>query len=282
MAVITTGFFDGVHLGHRSLIENLVQCAREHSEPSIVTTFWPHPRMVLQKDARGLRLLSTMQEKERRLKVLGVDRIEVVPFTRQFASLTAEQYLREILNTKNAGSKLVLGYDNRIGSDQLSPQQTVKLASSMGIEAVLCEAYGDISSTKIRKALLEGRVEFANECLGYGYSLRGVVVGGKQLGRTIGYPTANMQRYDPLKLVPAAGAYLTRVRVLGREFYGMTNIGTVIETHIFDFDEDIYGLDIELTFEAFIREEMKFSSVGELKKQLEKDEMSAKKHIFGI
>lgn len=152
----------------------------------------------------------------------------------------------------------------------------------MGIEAVLCEAYGDISSTKIRNALLEGRVEFANECLGYGYSLRGVVVGGKQLGRTIGYPTANMQRYDPLKLVPAAGAYLTRVRVLGREFYGMTNIGTVIETHIFDFDEDIYGLDIELTFEAFIREEMKFSSVGELKKQLEKDEMSAKKHIFGI
>lgn len=282
MAVITTGFFDGVHLGHRSLIENLVQCAREHSEPSIVTTFWPHPRMVLQKDARGLRLLSTMQEKERRLKVLGVDRIEVLPFTRQFASLTAEQYLREILNTKNAGSKLVLGYDNRIGSDQLSPQETVKLASSMGIEAVLCEAYGDISSTKIRKALLEGRVEFANECLGYGYSLRGVVVGGKQLGRTIGYPTANMQRYDPLKLVPAAGAYLTRVRVLGREFYGMTNIGTVIETHIFDFDEDIYGLDIELTFEAFIREEMKFSSVGELKKQLEKDEMSAKKHIFGI
>ena len=282
MAVITTGFFDGVHLGHRSLIENLVQCAREHSEPSIVTTFWPHPRMVLQKDARGLRLLSTMQEKERRLKVLGVDRIEVLPFTRQFASLTAEQYLREILNTKNAGSKLVLGYDNRIGSDQLSPQETVKLASSMGIEAVLCEAYGDISSTKIRNALLEGRVEFANECLGYGYSLRGVVVGGKQLGRTIGYPTANMQRYDPLKLVPAAGAYLTRVRVLGREFYGMTNIGTVIETHIFDFDEDIYGLDIELTFEAFIREEMKFSSVGELKKQLEKDEMSAKKHIFGI
>lgn len=282
MAVITTGFFDGVHLGHRSLIENLVQCAREHSEPSIVTTFWPHPRMVLQKDAMGLRLLSTMQEKERRLKVLGVDRIEVLPFTRQFASLTAEQYLREILNTKNAGSKLVLGYDNRIGSDQLSPQETVKLASSMGIETVLCEAYGDISSTKIRKALLEGRVEFANECLGYGYSLRGVVVGGKQLGRTIGYPTANMQRYDPLKLVPAAGAYLTRVRVLGREFYGMTNIGTVIETHIFDFDEDIYGLDIELTFEAFIREEMKFSSVGELKKQLEKDEMSAKKHIFGI
>ncbi len=282
MAVITTGFFDGVHLGHRSLIENLVQCARDHSEPSIVTTFWPHPRMVLQKDARGLRLLSTMQEKERRLKVLGVDRIEVLPFTRQFASLTAEQYLREVLNTKNAGSKLVLGYDNRIGSDQLSPQETVKLASSMGIEAVLCEAYGDISSTKIRKALLEGRVEFANECLGYGYSLRGVVVGGKQLGRTIGYPTANMQRYDPLKLVPAAGVYLTKVRVLGREFYGMTNIGTVIETHIFDFDEDIYGLDIELTFESFIREEMNFSSVGELKKQLEKDEMSAKNHIFGI
>lgn len=282
MAVITTGFFDGVHLGHRSLIENLVQCAREHSEPSIVTTFWPHPRMVLQKDAMGLRLLSTMQEKERRLKVLGVDRIEVLPFTRQFASLTAEQYLREILNTKNAGSKLVLGYDNRIGSDQISPQETVKLALSMGIEAVLCEPYGDISSTKIRNALLEGRVEFANECLGYGYSLRGVVVGGKQLGRTIGYPTANMQRYDPLKLVPAAGAYLTKVRVLGREFYGMTNIGTVIETHIFDFDEDIYGLDIELTFEAFIREEMNFSSVGELKKQLEKDEMSAKKHIFGI
>lgn len=282
MAVIATGFFDGVHLGHRRLIETLVQCAKEHSEPSIVMTFWPHPRMVLQKDARGLRLLSTMSEKERRLKSLGVDRIEVLPFTRRFASFTAEQYLKDIVLARYPGSKLVFGYDNRLGSDQLSPKESVALASSLGIQAVVCDAYGDISSTKIRRAITEGDIEFANNCLGYGYSLKGVVVEGKQLGRKIGYPTANMQRYDPLKVVPKTGAYLTKVRALDREFYGMTNVGDVIETHIFDFDEDIYGLDIELTFEAFIRDEMKFSSVEELKKQLEIDEMSAKNHIFGI
>ncbi|MCQ2169939.1 MAG: riboflavin biosynthesis protein RibF [Bacteroidales bacterium] len=282
MAVIATGFFDGVHLGHRRLIESLVQCAKDHAEPGIVMTFWPHPRMVLQKDARKLRLLSTVQEKERRLKALGVDRIEVLPFTRKFASLTAEKYLKDVLLTRYPGCKLILGYDNRLGSDQLSPQETLALASSLGINAIMCDAYGDISSTKIRKAMSEGRIEFANQCLGYDYSLRGVVVEGKQLGRTIGYPTANMQMYDPLKVVPKCGAYLTKVRVLDREFYGMTNVGPVIETHIFDFDDDIYGLDIELTFESFIRDEMKFSSVEELKNQLRIDEMSAKNHIFGI
>ncbi|MCQ2173952.1 MAG: riboflavin biosynthesis protein RibF [Bacteroidales bacterium] len=282
MAVIATGFFDGIHRGHRRLIETLVQCARERSEPAIVLTFWPHPRMALQHEARQLRLLSSMEEKTGALKALGVDRVEVIEFTRDFSSLTTEQYLRDIVCGKYAGTMLVLGYDNRLGSDQMKPEETAGLAARFGLETTICEAVGRISSTSIRTALSEGNVRLANEQLGYEYSLKGVVVSGKQLGRTIGFPTANMQLYDPLKMLPGKGAYLTKVRALGKELYGMTDVGDVIETHIFDFDEDIYGLDLRISFVERLRDRMDFSSPEELKNQLAIDEVSAKNLIFGL
>lgn len=282
MAVIATGFFDGVHLGHRRLIETLVQCAKERSEPAIILTFWPHPRAVLQNGARQLRLLSSMEDKIRSLKALGVDRVEIIEFTKEFAALTTERYIKDVVCGKYAGTTLVLGYDNRLGSDQMSPADAVELAKSCGLETIVCDAVGRISSTSIRTSLTEGNVRLANEQLGYEYSLRGVVVSGKQLGRTIGYPTANIQLYDPLKMLPCRGAYMTKVRTLGKELYGMTNVGDVIETHIFDFDEDIYGLDISVSFVDRLRDSMIFSSLDELKNQLAIDEVSAKNIIFGL
>lgn len=282
MAVIATGFFDGVHLGHRRIIEALVQSARDNSEPAIVLTFWPHPRMVLQNGARDLRLLSSMEEKCARLRALGVDRVEVIEFTRDFASMTAESYLKEVVCGRYAGTRLILGYDNRLGSDQVAPEGIAALAGTMGLETLVCGPVGQISSTKIRKALSEGDILKANSWLGYGYSLKGVVVPGRQIGRTIGFPTANVQLYDPLKVVPRRGAYVTKVRTVGKELYGMTNVGDMLETHIFDFDEDIYGLDFEMSFVDHLRDEMRFSSVDELKNQLVLDEISAKNLIFGI
>ena len=282
MAVVATGFFDGVHLGHRLVIDTLLRAARERGEQSVVVTFWPHPRTVLQKDARELRLLSSLQEKRGMLSALGVDRVEVVDFSRDFRRLTAGEYLREWVIGRLGGTAVVLGYDNRMGSDGLQHDAIVSLARSLGLDVIECGAVGTISSTKVRAALEAGDVAAAEAMLGYRYGLHGVVVAGNRLGRTLGFPTANMQLYEPLKLVPANGVYLTEVETLGGRFYGMTNIGVrptvgsagarTIETHIFDFDELIYGLDIRVSFVARIREERRFDSLDALKAQLGADE----------
>ena len=326
MAVVATGFFDGVHLGHRLVIDTLLRAARERGEQSVVVTFWPHPRTVLQKDARELRLLTSLQEKRGILSALGVDRVEVVPFSQEFRSMTAEQYLRDFVGGRLGGTAIVLGYDNRMGSDGLQHDAIAALAQSLGLDVIECLAVsgergsenrltpfgpphckqwvppsydaeggtdfqtlaprtqGDsaISSTKVRAALERGEVEAAESMLGYRYGLHGVVVAGNRLGRTIGYPTANMQLYEPLKLVPANGVYLVEVETLGRHFCGMTNIGVrptvsgagarTIETHIFDFDELIYGLDLRVRFITKIRDERRFDSLDGLKAQLAADE----------
>jgi riboflavin kinase/FMN adenylyltransferase len=282
MAVVATGFFDGVHLGHRLVIDTLLRAAQERGEQSVVVTFWPHPRTVLQKDARELRLLSSLHEKRAMLSALGVDRVEVVDFSREFRSLTAEAYLREWVRDRLGGTAVVLGYDNRMGSDGLPHDAIVPLAQSLGLDVIECSAVGTISSTKIRAALEKGDVKAAEKMLGYRYGLHGVVVAGNRLGRTLGYPTANIQLYEPLKLVPANGVYLVEVETLGGHFYGMTNVGVrptvsgagarTIETHIFDFDELIYGLDLRLRFIAKIRDERRFESLDALKVQLAADE----------
>lgn len=304
MAVVATGFFDGVHLGHRLIIDTLLSSARERGEQSVIVTFWPHPRTVLQNDARSLRLLTSLQEKKALLLSLGVDRIEVLDFSREFSRLTAEQYLRDYVAGRFGGSAIVLGYDNRFGSDRLSPAGIASLASSLGIDVISTAAlpmdsrragsYPEdsnllrmagasciISSTKIREALGRGDVQAAETMLGYRYGLHGVVVAGNQLGRTIGFPTANMQLYEPLKSVPANGVYLVEVETLGSHFFGMTNIGVkptvsgagvrTIETHIFDFDELIYGLDIKIRFIKKIRDERRFASLEDLRVQLVAD-----------
>ena len=283
--IATTGFFDGVHTGHRLVIERLVSLARERGDESLVVTFWPHPRAVLQDGARELRLLTTLEEKKAMLAALGVDRVEVLDFTRAFASLTAEQYLRDILRTRLGVTTLLVGYDNRLGSDRLTAPALAPLAQEVGIELIELPSLSfraesrnlEVSSTKIRCALQDGRIEEATSMLGYGYSLTGVVVAGNRLGRTIGFPTANLRLYEPLKLIPARGVYVVEAEVLGKRYRGMTDIGTrptvggtfpTIETHILDFDEDIYGLPLTITFLRRLRDEIHFPSLAALKDQL--------------
>ena len=285
--VVATGFFDGVHVGHRLVIQQLVEAAAVRGDESMVITFWPHPRNVLQKEARSLRLLTTLAQKKQILHELGVDRVEVLSFTKDFSAMTTEQYLRHIMEEYGATS-ILLGYDNRMGSDAANSDQVARTAEMLGLEVVRTDMVSSeqgyaVSSTKIREKLEEGDVKRAAEMLGYDYSMHGVVVAGNKLGRTIGFPTANMQLYEPLKLVPGNGVYFVKVKVLDRELYGMCNIGCrptvgsgnarTIETNIFDFDEDIYGLDIDIKFMARIREEQKFDSMDKLKAQLELDRM---------
>ena len=276
VAVVTTGFFDGVHLGHRHVLETLVSSARERGEEALVVTFWPHPRAVLQQDARDFRLLTSLEEKKALLLGCGVDRVEVIPFTRAFAAMTAAEYL-DLLREKYCATLVVMGYDNRIGSDH-------KTAAELPGVVVVDEVGNDsLSSTKIRKALEDGDVTGAAAMLGRPYGLHGVVVAGNRLGRTIGFPTANMQLYEPLKLVPGNGVYAVEVDVLGQKYRGMTNIGTrptvggtsrTIETHILDFDQDIYGLPLEIRFLRRIRSEIHFPSLDALRVQLEKDRLA--------
>ena len=283
--VVATGFFDGVHVGHRLVIEQLVKAAAARGDESMVITFWPHPRNVLQKEARSLRLLTTLAQKKQILHELGVDRVEVLSFTKDFSTMTMEDYLGHIMKEYGA-TAILLGYDNRIGSDAADSDQVARTAERLGLEVIRTEMVSSdagvaVSSTKIRERLEAGDIKEAAEMLGYDYSMHGVVISGNRLGRTIGFPTANMQLYEPLKLVPANGVYFVKVKVLDRTLYGMCNIGLrptvgegnarTIETNIFDFDEDIYGLDIDIKFVARIREERKFNSLDELKHQLESD-----------
>lgn len=281
--VVATGFFDGVHLGHRFVIERLVRAARDRGDGSMVVTFWPHPRNVLQDDARNLRLLTSLPEKKEILSGLGIDRVEVIPFTKAFSRLTTREYLEEYIKGRLGGRAILLGYDNRIGSDLLSPGKIEAVAREVGLDVIRTGSLGTpdgivVSSTKIREAVASGDVQGAAAMLGYDYSLTGVVVAGNQLGRTIGFPTANMRLYEPLKLLPGNGVYSVEVETVGRKFRGMCNIGTrptvnagsdrTVETNIFDFDEDIYGLDLKVTFLRKIRPERRFDSLETLKDQL--------------
>lgn len=280
MAVVATGFFDGVHLGHREVIKTLVSSARKKGEEALVVTFDAHPRTVLQQDAGKLRLLTTPQERERLLLSLGVDRVETIPFSKQFASMDAESYIRNVLMDKFNATSIILGYDNRLGSDMLGVKEIGNLCAELGLKMEEVAPYvmpdgTTVSSTRIRNSLAGGMVDYANDMLGYKYMLTGVVVSGKQIGRTIGFPTANTLPSAPLKLVPERGVYLTEVDVLGGHFYGMTNIGDVVETNIFDFDESIYGLELTLRFISRIRDMRTMSGLDDLKSQLSADKLSA-------
>ena len=295
MAVAATGFFDGVHLGHKKVIDQLCAVARERGEESLIVTFWPHPRSVLQQDADKLRLLSTLQEKRERCLSYGVDRFEILPFNRNFSRLTTESFVREYLVERFGVTALILGYDHRLGHDSFdSTEQMMETVARCGVTPVRVEAFSEgsdvvVSSTQIRNALFAGEVEAAQRMLGYRYSLHGVVVAGNRIGRTIGFPTANMQLYEPLKLVPKNGVYAVRVKVLGQEYKGVCNIGTrptvglggarTIETHILDFDQEIYGLDLQIDFCARLRDERRFDSLDLLKVQLRLDRKKAEEIV---
>lgn len=295
MAVAATGFFDGVHLGHKQVIDQLCAVARERGEESVLVTFWPHPRSVLQQDADRLRLLSTLQEKRQRCLDYGVDRFEVLPFNRAFSQLSAESFIREYLVERLGVTALVLGYDHRLGHDSFeSTAQMMEMVSHCGVTPVRVEAFSEgsdvvISSTQVRKALAVGDVQLAERMLGYRYAMLGVVVAGNRIGRTLGFPTANMQLYEPLKLVPADGVYAVEATVLGQRYKGVCNIGRrptvglsdarTIETHILDFDQEIYGLDLQIAFCARLRDERRFDSLEALKAQLHLDREKAREII---
>ena len=293
--VVATGFFDGVHVGHRLVIKRLVEAAAVRGDESMVMTFWPHPRNVLQKEARTLRLLTTLQEKKQMLHDLGVDHVEVLPFTKDFSAMTTEEYLRMLMERYGAKT-ILLGYDNRVGSDALDTDQVARTAENLGLEVIRTDMVPSevgyaVSSTKIRQQLEAGDVQGAADMLGYEYSLHGVVIAGNRIGRTIGFPTANMQLYEPLKLVPGNGVYFVRVETVGRNLFGMCNIGhrptvssnnaRTIETNIFGFEEDIYGLDIKVTFLQKIRDEKKFDTLDDLKNQLVNDRDACLEVILG-
>ena len=293
MVVAATGFFDGVHTGHRKVLEQLCALAHSENKKSAVITFWPHPRSVLQQDAYALRLLTTLEEKKALIKGVGVNKVIVIPFTKEFSNLTTADFLKEYLAEKYEVSDLIIGYDHRLGHDtNLGQDEMIQMASLAGIKTVKVDEYliggKVISSTKIRNLLGEGYIKEANDYLGYNYSISGVIVAGEKIGRKLGFPTANMQLYNPLKMVPGRGVYAVGVEVLGSSYTGICNIGirpTVsndnkisIETHILDFDEDIYGLDMTVRFLYKIREEQKFPSREDLVEQLERDREFALKY----
>lgn len=290
MVVAATGFFDGVHAGHRAVLQVLKDTARAEGEESAVVTFWPHPRNVLQQDASSFRLLNTLEEKKELIHAFGIDRFYVIPFTRDFSQLSTVEFMKEYLVDHFHVDTLVIGYDHRLGrSSTASREELAALAASVGLRTRIVEEVhcGDrkVSSTQIRNALAAGDVRTAAEMLGYRYTLHGVVVSGNMLGRTMGFPTANMALYEPLKTVPADGVYAVEVEVLGRNYGGVCNIGTrptvgagnarTIETHILGFNDNIYGLDIRIRFIDRLREERRFSSMEELRMQIERDKDKA-------
>ncbi|MFA6879664.1 MAG: bifunctional riboflavin kinase/FAD synthetase [Bacteroidales bacterium] len=305
MIAAATGFFDGVHLGHRKVLTRLCEIAKARGEKSVVVTFWPHPRSVLQQQAYNLRLLTTLEEKRDLFKEIGINRTIILKFTKEFSLLTTEEFLSVYLKKKYDVDTLVIGYDHKIGHDVNETQaEMIEIARKVGIEVVRVNEYVDgessdnkgvsssgeiISSTKIRHILEGGNIAKANSFLGYRYGLKGVIVSGKHIGRTIGFPTANLKLYNPLKLVPENGVYSVYVEVNGKTYMGVCNIGVrptvgdnnekTIETHILDFDEDIYGLDLKIEFVDRMRQESKFDSLEKLKEQLCLDKQQARSFL---
>ena len=297
LPVVTIGTFDGVHLGHQKIIDRLNHEAKLIGGESTLFTFYPHPRMVIYPETHGLKLLQTQEEKLAKLDEKGLQNIIVYPFDFDFSRLSAVEFVRDFLVNKLHVKKLVIGYDHQFGRNR---EGTIEFLKS------ICDVYDfevieipakeidevNVSSTKIRDALLSGEVSRAAEFLGEPYAVKGIVVAGDQIGGTIGYPTANLEIEDPKKLIPANGVYAVCCDVEGEKFHGMMNIGvrpTVsnelvvkMEAHLFDFSRDIYGKEIEVSFISRIRDERKFSGVEELIEQLKSDEETARNLLLEL
>ena len=285
--VATIGFFDGVHRGHRYLIDQMITVAKEANMESTVITFDRHPRQVLHSDYLP-QMLSTLEEKKALLENTPADHIEILTFDEQLAALSAHDFMKQVLRNRLNVCKLVIGYDNRFGHNRSEGfEDYVRYGQELGIEVIQAMPLSEpdkeaISSSYIRACLLVGNVWGANEALGYAYSLTGRVTEGFHEGRKIGFPTANLNTDGIGKLVPASGVYAVHVQLENEQHLrpAMMNIGTrptydgqlqTLEVHIFDFDSDIYGQQLRVVFDRRIRNEMKFSSPQELAKQLEKD-----------
>lgn len=292
--VVTLGIFDGVHLGHRKLLNYLVTHAREVQGESAVITFHPHPRIVLEKGGEDLVFLSTMDEKKMLLEICGIDHLVIIEFTKELSRMKAYDFVRKILVEKIDTRHLVVGYDHHFGHRGEGNYNTIKdCAVSMGfnVEKVsgLKASGEEISSSMIRNALIAGKLSKANKWLGYDYFLRGLVVEGKKIGRKIGFPTANIKPLDRNKLIPGNGVYAVNIHFDKMEFLGMLSIGNnptinkkggarSIEVNIFDFEEDIYEKGIEIVFRYRLRDEKKFSNTEELSRQMKSD----KDNVIGL
>ena len=303
--VATIGFFDGVHRGHRYLIEQVVEAARARGFGSAVVTFPVHPRRVMQPDFSP-RLLTTEAEKLELLSATGVDRCILLPFTAGLAALSAAEFMA-LLRDSYGVRVLVVGHDHRFGHNRTEGfADYVRHGEALDMEVLLARAYhyyigtpaerecqpcdGAVCSSLVRSLVTEGRVSRAAEMLGYDYFLQGKVVGGYRVGRTLGFPTANLRVDDPEKLIPADGVYAVRVRLMGREYGGMLSIGMrptlangterSIEVHIFDFHDDAYDQPLRISFVKRTRDELKFADIQSLKQQLAQDEAEIRKLLL--
>jgi riboflavin kinase/FMN adenylyltransferase len=292
--IVTIGTFDGVHLGHKKILQRLNQIRENEGGKSIVFTFDPHPRKVLFPNQNDLQLITDLSEKIELLKNLDIDYAIVYPFTKEFAQIEPDKFIKEVLVDKLKVKTLVIGYDHKFGKDRRGNIDTFKKAApqyGFTVEEIAAQDIDsiNISSTKIRKALFDGDVKAAAQFLGYTYFLNGTVVHGKKLGRTIGVPTANIKVNDGDKLIPKMGVYFVGVEVEGFEGYGMMNIGTnptmendkhlKLEVNMFNFDKDIYGKNIKVEFIQRLRDEKKFNSLDELVEEIKNDEKICKSLI---
>ncbi|KAF2335540.1 bifunctional riboflavin kinase/FAD synthetase [Flavobacterium daemonense] len=286
--ILTLGTFDGVHIGHKKILERITQNTENGKYESLVLTFFPHPRMVLQEKSE-IKLLNTISEKTKLLEATGIENLIIHPFNESFSRLTAEEFVRDILVDQFHIQKIIIGHDHRFGRNRTANiDDLIAFGAEYGfeVEQISAQEIQDVSvsSTKIRKALNGGNMALANDYLGYNYFLSGEVVKGKQLGRTIGFPTANIQIEEDYKLIPKTGVYAVKAIVDQKEVFGMMNIGfnptvngekQTIEVNLFDFNEDIYGKQIEVSLLKYLREEQKFGSVDLLKEQLNQDKANA-------
>jgi len=288
-AVVTSGTFDGVHIGHQKILNRLKEISFQSGGESVVLTFWPHPRLVVSDDSQDLQLLSTIDEKIELFDQLGIQHLVIIPFTRAFSELTSEEFIQQVLVKKIGTKKLVIGYDHRFGRNREGSFEFLKnncAEYGFEVEEIPRQDIEDlaISSTRIRQALLSGQVGVAKGLLGRSYALSGTVVKGKQLGRTIGFPTANLHLHESYKLVPCNGVYVINAHYQGDVFPAMLNIGVrptvdgttrTIEAHLLDFDKEIYGEDLTLELLQYLRPEQKFGGLDALVNQIRIDQHNA-------
>ena len=287
--VITIGTFDGVHIGHKTILDRVVKTAKMEDLDSVLLTFFPHPRMVLQSDI-DIKLINTINERTDLMRQTGLDHLIIHPFTHAFSRLTALEFVRDILVNKLHIRKIVIGYDHRFGRNRNADIEDLRefgAAYGFEVEEISAQELDDVavSSTKIRKALEAGDILTANDYLGYPFMLSGIVVKGNAIGRTMQFPTANLQLEEYYKLIPLVGVYVVQAKINGKDVFGITSIGTnptvggtekTIETFFLDFDEDLYNKKLKIEFLTRIRDEETFDSLVALKNAIQKDENFAR------
>jgi riboflavin kinase / FMN adenylyltransferase len=293
--ILTLGTFDGVHIGHKKILERIQQHAHQENAESLVLTFFPHPRMVLQ-DNSDIKLLNTVAEKIKLLAAAGIQNLVIHPFDEAFSQLTAQEFVQKVLVNQLQIQKIIIGHDHRFGRNRtanIDDLITYGKTFNFDVEQISAQEIQEvsISSTKIRKALLDGNMDLANDYLGYSYFLSGKVVQGKQLGRTIGFPTANLKIAEDYKLIPKNGVYIVNSFLDNKTVFGLMNIGTnptvggqvqSIEVYFLDFDANLYQQEIVVSILKRIRSEQKFDSVDLLKIQLEKDKITAQDYVRNL